>query len=310
MAVLGAAVVAVLLASGIWFAVRATMSGSTPNPPPPPTPRASAAAVPAGSMPAYRHVFLILMENHGYPSIVGSPSAPYINGTLIADGALAANYHAITHPSLPNYVALTAGQTAGIHTDCNPGPGCTADVRNLGDELERAGKSWKAYEESIPAPCTTSDAGQYAVRHDPFVYFDDVRSNAARCAAHVVPLPQLQLDTESGLVPSFSFITPNLLHDMHDGTVREGDVWLQQEVPGLLSVPSSLVIVTWDEAADDNATNQVATLFDGAGVAKGAVVRGPANHYSLLHTVETLEGVTPLTMNDAGYPVMTGMFAG
>jgi acid phosphatase len=308
--VLLASALAALLVGGAWFGLR-TVSGLRSPVQAAPRAASPAPSAPASvSLPAYSHVFLVMMENHGYDSIVGSRSAPYLNGDLIAHGAVAANYHGVAHPSLPNYVALQSGQTAGITTDCSPGPDCTANVPNLADRLEASGKSWKAYEESMPRPCTTDDSGAYAVRHDPFVYFDDVRGDAGRCASHVVPLTELGADLHSGHLPDFAFITPNVQDDMHDGTVAEGDSWLRGELPPLLGTPGSLVIVAWDEAEDGQSGNQVAAIFDGPGVAAGAVWRGDANHYSLLHTIEALEGVAPLTQADGQAAVMAGMFAG
>lgn len=308
--VLLASALAALLVGAAWFGVRAA-SGPRSSAPAAPRAASPTASAPArASLPAYSHVFLVLMENRGYGAIVGSRSAPYLNGTLIAHGAVAANYHAVAHPSLPNYIALQSGQTAGITTDCSPGPGCTANVPNLADRLEASGRSWKAYEESMPRPCATKDSGAYAVRHDPFVYFDDVRGDAGRCASHVVPLPQLTADLRSGHIPEFAFITPNVRDDMHDGSVEEGDRWLREELPPLLGTPGTLVIVTWDEAGDTQPGNQVAAIFDGPGVAAGTVWRGDATHYGLLHTIEALEGVAPLTQADGRAPALSGMFAG
>src|SRR2546429_6741905 len=71
----------------------------------------------AAGVPAYDHVFVIVMENHSYGQIIGSSSAPYVNG-LLSSGALATNYSAVSHPSLPNYLALTGGSTYGVTSDC------------------------------------------------------------------------------------------------------------------------------------------------------------------------------------------------
>jgi phosphatidylinositol-3-phosphatase len=302
-----AALLILVLGGAAWLGVRAR-SGGTPAGGNARAPGGAATPTSPGIATAYAHVFVVLMENQGYGSVVGSASAPYLNETLIPGGALAANYHAIAHPSLPNYLDLVAAQSAGITTDCSPGPRCTAGVAHLGDRLESAGRSWKAYQESMPAPCTARDASPYAVRHDPFVYFDDVRRNASRCAAHVVPLSQLGTDVARGDVPTFAFVTPNVHNDMHDGTVEQGDTWLRQHVPELLGVPASLVIVTWDEAEDGGQANRVPAIFAGPGVAAGSTSGDAANHYSLLRTIESVERVAPLTTNDRSARVMTEMF--
>jgi phosphoesterase family protein len=137
----------------------------------------------AATVPALDHVFVIVMENHSYDEIVGSASAPFLN-SLSASGSLASNYYGVTHPSVPNYLALTGGSTYGISTDCTT---CWISAANIGDSIEGAGKSWKAYMESMPAPCYIGDSYPYMQKHDPFVYFNDIRTNTARCQGHVVP---------------------------------------------------------------------------------------------------------------------------
>jgi phosphatidylinositol-3-phosphatase len=100
----------------------------------------------AGSVPSFDHVFTIVMENKSYSSIIGNSAAPYIN-SLLGSGGLATNYFAVSHPSLPNYLALTGGSTFGITPDCTT---CWVSAPNIADNLEAAGKTWKAYEESMP----------------------------------------------------------------------------------------------------------------------------------------------------------------
>src|SRR5438445_12856185 len=147
----------------------------------------------AATTPVFDHVFVIVMENHSYGEIIGSSSAPYIN-SLVASGALATNYSAVTHPSLPNYLALTGGSTFGVTSDCTT---CWVNASNIADSLESAGSSWKAYEESMPSACYVGDSYPYAQKHDPFIYFNDIRNNASRCQSHVVPYGQLASDLQS-----------------------------------------------------------------------------------------------------------------
>ena len=93
----------------------------------------------ASAIPAFDHVFVIVMENHSYGEVIGSPSAPYVN-SLTTLGGVAANYHAITHPSLPNYLTLTGASSFGISSDCAPST-CPVNAPNIADRVEAAGKS-------------------------------------------------------------------------------------------------------------------------------------------------------------------------
>ena len=260
----------------------------------------------------YDHVFVVLMENHSYGEIIGNSSAPYINNTLAPQGAVAGNYFAVGHPSLPNYLELTSASNDGITSDCTPSATCTANVTNVADLVEASGRSWKAYEESAPSSCPTANSGPYVTKHDPFVYYDDIRNNPARCAL-VVPYGQLATDLGSAAsTPNYAFITPNLCSDMHDCSVATGDAWLSQNVPIILSSPASttqhsLLIVVWDED-DNSASNHVAMIAYGFGVKPGYVSLISSNHYSLLRTIEASWSLTTLTDNDAGAAAMIDLF--
>ena len=268
------------------------------------TPTAPASA--AGSMD---HVFVIVMENHSYNEIIGSTSAPYIN-SLLATGGLATNYYAVAHPSLPNYLALTGASTYGVTSDCTT---CWINATNIGDNIESAGKTWKAYEESMPSACFVGDSYPYAQKHDPFIYYNDVRTNASRCQSHVVPYSSLASDLgAASTTPNYAFITPNMCNDMHDCSVSTGDSWLSQQVPAILRSPAfttqrSLLAIVWDED-DFSGTNQVPALLIGTGVIAGMQSPGGYNHYSLLSTIESTLGVTTLTSNDAGAAQMNDFF--
>jgi hypothetical protein len=268
-----------------------------------------AAPVQANSVPALDHVFLIVMENQSYGSIIGSSSAPYIN-SLLPSASLASNYFGITHPSLPNYLSLTGGSTFGITSDCTT---CWISARNVADNVEAAGKTWRAYEESMPSACFVGDSYPYAQKHDPFIYFNDIRTNTSRCQSHVLPYTQMATDLQStATAPNFAFITPNMCDDMHDCSIQQGDAWLKSQVPTILSSPAfttqnSLLAITWDED-DFSGTNQVATLFLGSNVAHATASATSYNHYSLLRTIEAGLGLATLTTNDAGAVAMADMF--
>ena len=186
----------------------------------------------SSAVPTFSHVYIVVFENHELSDIIGNAAAPYING-LAAQYGLSTAYTAITHPSLPNYMALTGGQTA-FPDDCI---GCVVDATHIGDSLETAGRGWKAYMEDMPAACATTDSGLYATKHNPFIHYADVASNPSRCAAHVLPLTRFYDDVAAGQVPAFAWVTPNLCSDMHDCDVASGDRWLSAFVPQIMAAP-------------------------------------------------------------------------
>jgi phosphatidylinositol-3-phosphatase len=272
-----------------------------------PSARVSAAA----SVPAFDHIFEIVMENHGNGQIIGNTAeAPYIN-SLAGQYGLAANYYSVAHPSLPNYLALTGGDTF-VTSDCTS---CFQNAPNVADRIEAGGRTWKAYMEDMPAACAFGDSYPYIQHHNPFVYYDDIRTNTARCAAHDVPFSQFATDLTNGTVPNFAWITPNMCNDMHDCSIGSGDAWLQQQVPAILASSAytsqnSLLMITWDEDDDTGGANQVATLVIAKSVPAGYTSSASYTHYSLLKTVEQAWGLSALTANDANASPMADFFTG
>ena len=261
--------------------------------------------------PAFDHIFVMVEENHDYSEIIGNPQAPYING-LASQNGVATQYTAVSHPSLPNYLALTGGSTFGVTSDCAP-TACPVNAPNIADRIEGAGKTWKAYMDAMPSACGTSDAGTYAVRHNPFVYYNDIRNDATRCANHVVPYSNLAADLASAsTTPNFAWVTPDVCNDMHDCSVSAGDTWLQNNLPALFNSPAwttqkSLLLLTWDEGSS---ANQVPTLVISPAVARGYQSPVAYSHYSLLSTVESAWGLSPLSSGDGTASPMTDFFAG
>ena len=249
-----------------------------------------------GGRPA--HIAVIVMENEEYHDIIGSRQAPFINA-VAHRYALARSMFAITHPSLPNYLALTGGSTFAISSDCT---GCSVDNTSLVDQLDAAHVSWRAYMEGLPRPCFTgSGAGSYAKKHDPFVYFRGVVHSPASCR-NVVSLARLSIDENTGTLPRFVWITPNLCHDMHDCSVTDGDRFLASLVPALLRAlgPRGLLFLTWDEGSSDDGCcrlasgGHVAEIVAGAGARAGARMDTPVDHYSTLQAIEDLLGLPRL----------------
>ncbi|HEY1331403.1 MAG TPA: alkaline phosphatase family protein [Actinomycetota bacterium] len=260
-------------------------------------------SLPAGpgavaGLPDFSRVVVIVMENKEYGSIVGSSSAPYENA-LIRRYGLASSAFAVSHPSLPNYLALIAGSTFGIRSDCTD---CSIRATNLVDQLERAGISWKAYLGGMPSACFRgASAGEYAKKHDPLLYFRDVAGAASRCR-RVVPLSRLGTDLRADRLPRFVWITPDLCQDTHDCGVTAGDEFLRAEVPPLLRAlgPLGVLFVAWDEGTSNAgccrlaAGGHVPLIVAGPAVRRGARLRAAVDHYSILRTIELAWGLTPL----------------
>ena len=282
-------------------------------------PAASASGGTCGTMPLgsthYQHVVWVWMENHSSSDVIGSGQAPYINGLATSCG-LATNYHNISHPSLPNYIAATSGLPLGsldvFSNDCNPSRRCSTTAMSIFGQ----GESWKAYQESMTRDCNRRSSGEYAVRHNPPPYYRSLAfckpHRAVRHGPKVsfdVPYTQLASDLATNSLPAFSFITPNLIDDMHDGTIQQGDTWLSQNLPAIFDsaeyqAGQVVVFVTWDEGeggtSNDCATNtsdigcSVATIVASPSTGSGTQSGALFNHYSLLLTTEELLGLPAL----------------
>lgn len=257
----------------------------------------AASVTPAGSQKVIPHqvsrVIVVVMENREYNEIIGRGSAPYIN-VLARQSAVAADYHSVAHPSLPNYLALTGGSTFGYAgSDCMT---CSVSHRNIVDELEAAGISWKAYMEDLPSPCSfQASSGGYIRRHNPFMYYRDVAHNRSRCR-NVVPATQLSRDLSHHSLPRFVWLSPSVCHDMHSCGTYAGDRYLRSIIPRLLTElgQSGILVLTWDEGETNSGCCGVAkgghilTLIAGPGARAGARSVVPYDHYSLLRTIEDL----------------------
>jgi hypothetical protein len=236
------------------------------------------------------NIVVIVMENKEYNQIIGSSQAPYIN-TLANQYTLLTQYYAILHPSMPNYLTFTGGSNFGRKENCT---NCFVDAANLGDQLENAGLSWKTYQESMPSPCFLGDAYPYAQKHNGFIYYRNIKDNATRCRAHVVPYSQFSIDMNSGNLPKFSLITPNMCNDMHDCPISTGDGWLAREVPPILSHlgTNGILIVTFDEGTTNAGCctlakgGRIVTIIAGPGARLRTRINTPVDHYSLLRLIE------------------------
>jgi phospholipase C len=247
----------------------------------------------------------VFMENHSYDSIIGSAYAPYEN-SLASECGLATNYHNISHPSLPNYIAATSGLSSTtvynkFASDCSVSPTCSTKAPSIFGQVS----SWKAYEESMPSNCDLTNSGNYAVRHNPPPYYRTLTG----CSSYDVPYTNLSYDLANNTLPAFSFITPNLVDDTHNASVATGDSWLSTNLQAIFTSPAyaagkTVVVLTWDEGeggtSHDCARNttdigcHVATIVASPSTKPGTKSKKLFNHYSLLRTTEDLLGVPEL----------------
>jgi phosphatidylinositol-3-phosphatase len=238
------------------------------------------------ALPAADHVFIVVLENHSFSQVIGNSSMPYLNG-LAAQNSLAANYFANIHPSIGNYFMLTTGQIE------NPSDSFTGVVTddNVVRAFAGAGKTWKAYMESIPSQgFLGGDVLPYVRHHNPFAYFSDVEGadgqHPTAQAANIVPFTQLAADMGANALPNFGFVAPNLDDDAHDcpggGTscpdstrLSAADTWLKNNIDPLIKSPAfanGVLIITFDEGDSTDLANvggQVATVILGTHVKMG-----------------------------------------
>ena len=249
--------------------------------------------VPTTTAPAggYQHVVWIVMENKSYSRIIGNTtSAPYINQLATTYGN-ATQMFAEAHPSLPNYIAMTSGSTQGITDDSGPSSHPLA-VESIFSQL---GTNARSLEEAMPSNCDKTDSGNYVVHHNPEAYYTNLQT---ACSANDVPL-----GSAPDLSAYFTFITPDLCHDMHSNscagstdTVAQGDQWLQSFMPSVLSTPqyqagSTVIFLTWDEdSACSGCTNNVATIVISP-TTNGISDATQFTHYSMLRTTEEILGL-------------------
>lgn len=265
------------------------MPTAAPTLPPLPTPT----AIPL--VPDFEHIVVIVFENKEFGSVIGSPNMPYFN-VLAQTNTLLTQHYAVTHPSLPNYIALVSGDTHGIIENCED---CFLDAPSLADQVEASGRTWKTYQQSMPSACFLGSTLAYAQKHNPFIYFDSIRLDAERCNERVVPLDQLDVDIATQSLPNFIFITPNLCYSSHDCALELADAWLNtlldKLVPALDATAAPyLLVLTWDEGQGNHsccgllpeAGGRIATILISPQAKRNFQDDTPYSHYSLLKTIE------------------------
>jgi phospholipase C len=262
----------------------------------PPTSPTTVPCVGAAAPAQYDHVIWIIMENKFSGSAVGSPSSPRTSWFAHACGRATA-YHAVAHPSLPNYLAMTSGSTHGVTDDAGPFVHRVSGA-SIFSEVAASGKTWRTYAESMPVACARYSTDTYATKHNPALYYTDLYPT---CPADDVALGDLVhgpfgAALVAGTLPTFSLVIPNLCHDTHDCPVAQGDSWLGRALDMITASPTyavgrTAVFVTWDE--DDSAhANRVALVVVAPAVHPGTAVGAGFTHLSLLRTAEDLLGLT------------------
>jgi hypothetical protein len=268
-------------------------------------------------------VFTIVMENKSRGDILGNSSAPFIN-KLAKENAVAAGYHdSYVHPSEPNYLWMISGENFGILDDSDPNAHSIDSTSHIADQLELAGLTWKTYQDSMGDPCGLSSHGRYAAKHNPFVYFDDINGwdgtsfrPSARCNDHVVDYSQLDADIAANSLPKYVFITPNLDHDMHDGSIAQGDQWLSTEMPKIMATDAykkgGVIFLFWDEGSGTlGASDDPPFLAISPYANPGMTSNVKYDTTSYLKTVQQILGLetVPCDPNPASVKAMSDLFS-
>jgi phosphatidylinositol-3-phosphatase len=272
-----------------------------------------------------QHVFIVMLENHSYSSVIANSSMPYLNG-LAASYAYATSYYANTHPSIGNYFELTAGQT--ITNDDGYTATVTAD--NIVRHLISARKSWKEYSEGLPSVgYTGADTGEYTEHHNPLSYFSDVRNSVTQ-QQNLVPFTQFATDLANHALPQYSFIVPNNDDNGHDcpdanpnctdnQKLAAVDRWLQTNVGPLVTssdftaAHGGILLIVFDEAASSDTTHgggHVAWILVGPDVKKGHVSTTLYQHQSTLRFMSEAIGLTTFPSGAATAPDMEEFITG
>jgi hypothetical protein len=250
--------------------------------------------------PAFSHIYIIMEENASYEDIIGNTAdLPYIN-SLAQTYGFAANYYGVTHTSVPNYIAATAGDIFGSHKD---DASQVFDAKNIVDQLESKGLTWATYQEGLPSVGFTgtqdppTGTGLYVKKHNPFVFFPDIANNPTRLQ-NVKPMDSLATDLSSGNAPNYSFIVPNNCHNMH-GVSPPASV--QYNLPWCGYPPNFTINHTQYQMADAYAKQLITTIMSSKAWTADSII--------VLTWDENESSGRPLTGPNRGYASSTGCCA-
>lgn len=257
----------------------------------------SATITPTASIPAWDHVVVVIMENKASTSVISNGG--YMTNLANAN-AYMTNSFAITHPSLPNYLALWSGSTQGVTDDGHYDYAAT--VNHLGAQMAAKGITFKAYSEDLPSVGYLGDtSGNYARKHAPWVSW---QQNGGFSGAQHVPFTQFPTDFTA--LPKLSFVIPNLIDDVHDAGISTGNTWLQAHIDPYVQwakTHNSLLILTFDED-DGSSSNHIYTAFAGALVRSGQYT-DTINHYSVLGLIQDWLGLPRIGASAGKAPIVS-----
>lgn len=274
-------------------AVALTACGSGSNPAtgveaPTATTQGGASARPAA--PKVTKVIVFMVENHSLDEMRTGMPRTY---AFARKHAYATDYTAIRHPSLPNYIAISAGSTLGVADDADPSIHQLSG-NNVFRQALRHHKKAKLYADAMPSNCTLTNVGEYAVRHNPWAYFVNDR---AACLKHDVPATRLAHDAKTGKLPNVGFVIPDVMHDAHDGTLAQADAWISARIATLTAGPDwksgRLAIVVTADEDDSHGDNTVLTVV-ATHHQRPRVVTTPLSHYSLTGFLDDVIGAKHL----------------
>lgn len=276
------AIPALALAAGL------TACGATPRPATTATATSATAraAAPRVTKPRVTKVIVFMVENRSLDEMRTGMPRTY---AFAAEHAYATDYTAIRHPSLPNYIAISAGSTLGVADDADPS---VHPLRgnNVFRQAQRHGKKAKLYADAMPHRCALTNHGEYAVRHNPWTYF--VKDRAA-CRKHDVPATRLAHDARTGKLPNVGFVIPDVIHDAHDGTLAQADAWISARIATLTAGPDwrsgRLAIVVTADEDDGSHGNRVLTVV-ATHHQRPRVVTTPLSHYALTGFLDDVIG--------------------
>lgn len=235
-------------------------------------------------------LLVIVEENHSAAEM--RSGMPYL-WSLAQQYGYASNYAAISHPSLPNYLAIAGGSTFGITDDYGPSTH-PLNATSVFDQAVSAGKTAKVYAESMPSACDLTSASPYAVRHNPWTYFVPGRTS---CAQYNLPDTSFLSDAKNNRLPDAGMLVPNLCNDAHSCSLASADSWLKARLPTVLAssdfTSGHLAVVVTADEDDKSSGNQVLTVVLDANLS-GKVVTTSLNHYSLSRFYSDTIGATPL----------------
>jgi len=288
---------AAALAVAVFLGV--TGCTSTASEPVPTATSSSSQAASHAASPATRvdKVLMIVEENRSVQDVTAH--MPYLMSQARSYGA-ATNYYAMSHPSLPNYLALAGGSTFGVVDDQTPDAHQLHGPSVFG-RLVAAGRTTKSYAESMPTNCARRNYDTYAVRHNPWPYFEDP-AERAHCekfdvASGSPTAGALADDITAGKLPTFGLLIPDVCHDGHDCSAATTDRWLRSWLPRIKKGPDFTsnrlaIVITWDED-DNHSGNRVPTVVIHPSL-RGKQVTTRLDHYGLAASIARIGGIRPL----------------